>query len=321
MSTSQEAPQLGKRMLIGLGGAGRRISARSNRGFVVVSILCVLAIVFFALGFAIQPAGSSPAEVPDPPTLTLSFQSGGPQQLFIYSLLQQATPAELVVEATGIFAPKQNSTRWTIDISGFTGYLCPKQMASLIQLPGSPPSYEINGDSSIPAVNGEPFLTVSLCWDKGAPLMVNGSYVSAALSPILAGPGQSGTVTRALVLSGTSISSYSLAGGIAPTEANAQSWSWTDDLSSNFASQARTEIPIIASSLPGIQHDNDHIFYSGIFFGIAGGAAVSAIPALLDASDRRRQDGKRRAAADHPHHGDQLRSEPVAQPGPSKEGS
>jgi hypothetical protein len=104
-----------------------------------------------------------------------------------------------------------------------------------------------------------------------------------------------------LVLSGTSLSNYSIAGGVAPTEATARSWVWTGNLSGSFQSQARAEIPIIASSLPGIQRDNRDIFYSGILFGIAGGAAVSVIPALLNASDRRKTENKQRAAgATHP---------------------
>ena len=115
--------------------------------------------------------------------------------------------------------------------------------------------------------------------DSGAPLITSGSYVSAALPPILA-PGEKGTVTRSLVLTGTSLSSYSPAGGLPPTEVSARSWIWTDALDSSFQSQARSAIPVIASSLPGIQRDNSDIFLSGIFFGIAGGAAVSGHPGL-----------------------------------------
>ncbi len=59
-------------------------------------------------------------------------------------------------------------------------------------------------------------------------------------------------------------------------------------LSGEIQDQARYEIPVIASSLPGLQHDNQNAFYSGILFGIAGGAGVSLIPALLDAVDRRK---------------------------------
>ena len=76
--------------------------------------------------------------------------------------------------------------------------------------------------------------------------------------------------------------------GSPPTEVSARSWIWTAALDSSFQSQARSAISVIASSLPGIQRDNSDIFLSGIFFGIAGGAAVSVMPAWLDASDRRK---------------------------------
>ena len=284
--------------------AWRRTSSLSNPGFVVVLILCALTIVSFALGFAFQPSATTPPEVPNPPELNLTFQSGSPRYLSVYSFLKQTSGqlTELVVEAVGLFASNQSTTHWTLGILGFTGYLCQKPASApgLVPLAGSPHDYEINGNSNIPTISGQQFLVIGLCWDNGAPLIEDGSYVSAALSPIIAGPGQSGAVTRSLVLSGTSLSSYSLAGGIAPTEVTARSWIWTDNLSSSFQSQARAEIPIIASSLPGIQRDNRDIFLSGIFFGIAGGAAVSIVPAVLDASDRRKAKGKHKAAGVSP---------------------
>jgi hypothetical protein len=301
MSTSQEVPQSSRQRLTRTRMAGRQILAPANLGFVVVTILCALTIASFALGFALQPSASTPAGIPDPPRINLSFQSGRPLSLFIYSFLKQDNDqnTRLIISAAGTFASSQASIRWTIGILAFTGHLCPRQgpASGLIPLRGFPHDYELNGFSRVPALSGQPFLDVSLCWDKDAPLVINGSYFSAALSPILAQPGQDGSVTRSLVLSGTSLSSYSLAGGISPTEATARSWIWTDNLSSNFQSQARAEIPVIASSLPGIQRDNRDIFYSGVFFGIAGGAAVSVIPALIDAFDRKKSKGARSTTA------------------------
>lgn len=271
--------------------AWRRVSSPSNPGFVVVLILCACTVVSFVLGFAFRPAASAPAVVPDSPTLNLTFPSGGPRDLSVYSFLEQAGSrrTELSLDATGDFAPRQPSTRWTLGILGFTGHLCQPSASGpgLVPIRGFPGDYEISGTSSVPATPGQPFLVIGLCWDSGAPLITSGSYVSAALPPILA-PGEQGTVTRSLVLTGTSLSSYSLAGGLAPTEVSARSWIWTDALDSSFQSQARSAIPVIASSLPGIQRDNSDIFLSGIFFGIAGGAAVSVIPAWSDASDRRK---------------------------------
>lgn len=271
--------------------AWRRISSPANPGFVVVLVLCGLTAVAFVLGFAYQPSGSVPAQIPGPPTLNLTFSSGGPRDLSLYSFLQPdgARLTQLALDATGSFAPGQASTRWTLGIFGFTGRLCQRSApgAGLVPIRGNPNDYELSGTSSVSGPAGTAFLDVALCWASGAPLVTSGSYVSADLSPVLA-PGEQGTVTRSLELSGTSLSSYSVAGGIAPTEISARSWKWTDTLGGEFQSQAPYAIPVIGSSLPGIQRDNSDIFLSGIFFGVAGGAAVSILPAWLDAADRRK---------------------------------
>ncbi len=49
-----------------------------------------------------------------------------PRELPVYSFLEQAGAqrTELAVDATGVFAPHQPSTRWTLGITGFTGHLC-----------------------------------------------------------------------------------------------------------------------------------------------------------------------------------------------------
>lgn len=270
---------------------GRKIWAPPNQGFIALFILCALAIVTMWLGLVMEGSASSPAQVPLPPILSISFTPGStpPASMSVYTFLENSpVPVKLIVTATGEFARHQSSAGWTLDIQGFTGYLCPGQ-APLQMVPFTRQGkndYYIAGSSPVSPIGGSPFLVVKLCWDRGAPLTASGSYLSAALSPVLASDGQTGTLTRSLVLSGSSLSTYALAGGIPPTEENAQAWIWSGSLSGEVQDQARYEIPIIASSLPGIQHDNKDAFYSGILFGIAGGAAVSLIPALLDAVDR-----------------------------------
>ena len=269
----------------------RRIWAPANHGFIALFVLCALAIVTTWLGLVMDGSASSPAQVPVPPVLSISFTPGSapPASMSVYTFLENSpAPVKLIVTATGEFARHQSSAGWTLDIQGFTGYLCPGQ-APLQMVPFTQQGkndYYIAGSSPVSSVGGSPFLVVKLCWDRGAPLIASGSYLSAALSPVLASGGLTGTLTRSLVLSGSSLSSYALAGGIPPTEESAQAWIWSGSLSGEVQDQARYEIPIIASSLPGIQHDNKDAFYSGILFGIAGGAAVSLIPALLDAVDR-----------------------------------
>jgi hypothetical protein len=269
--------------------AGRRLWAPANYGFMALFVLGALAIVTTWLGLVMDKSASPPAQLPVPPILSVSFPPGSapPASLSVYTFLEEApVPVKLIVTASGEFGSHQSSVGWTLDIRGFTGYLCPGQtpmrMVPFIQQGKN--AYIINGRSAVSQLGGSPFLTVRLCWDRGAPLVASGSYVSASLSPVLAGT--PGTLTRSLVLSGSSLSSYTLAGGIPPTGESAQAWIWSGSLSGEIQDQARYEIPIIASSLPGIQHDNQNAFYSGILFGIAGGAAVSLIPALLDAVDR-----------------------------------
>jgi len=286
-----------RQVTVRAGPAGRKLLRPENSGFAIFFILCILTIALTWLGFAFQQGAGGPAQIPDPPLLTISFQPGSPppQRLFIYSFLEQ-TPASarLVITADGIFRQGQKVTNWTIGVQEFTGYLCSKPTTATELVPLSQFNYYMAGQSALSAINGAPFLTVRLCWNGDAPLITSGSYISAALSPILTLSGQAGTVTRSLVLSGTTLSSYALAGGIPPTEVTSEAWVWSSSLS-DAQSQVRYEIPVIASSLPGIQRDNKNIFYSGIFFGIAGGAAISLIPALFDAVGRRKKQAKETA--------------------------
>jgi hypothetical protein len=277
--------------------AGRRIWAPANYGFIALFVLGALAIVTTWLGFVMDGSASSPAQIPVPPVLSISFPPGSapPASMSVYTYLEEApAPVKLIVAATGEFARNQSSVGWTLDIQRFNGYLCPGQ-ASLQMVPLTQQgknAYYIAGSSPVYSIGGSPFLDIKLCWDRGAPLITSGSYLSAALSPVLVSGASTGTLARGLELSGSSLSSYTLAGGISPTEESAQAWIWSSSLSGEVQDQARYEIPVIASSLPGLQHDNKDAFYSGILFGIAGGAAVSLIPALLDAVDRHKSPKK-----------------------------
>jgi hypothetical protein len=274
-----------------------------NRGFVVFWSLCILTAASASVGFGLEASVKGPAQVPSPPTLSISFPPGSPapRSLSIDSFLEQIHgQPELILTMTGVFASHQTHSGWSVDARGFTGYICPGQpgvKTARIPGEGAQESY-LYGDSAVPAVSGADFLTVKLCWNSGAPLVTSGAYISATLPAVLAPKGQAGTVTRFLVLSDPSLSSYISAGGIPPAVASGQGWAWASDISDALDSQARFDIPVIASSLPGVQHDNRLALYSGIFFGIAGGGFVSLPPALLDALDRRRTRKKAREASE-----------------------
>jgi hypothetical protein len=263
-----------------------------NRGFTVLGILCALTLSSAWLGLALEASVRSPAQVPAPPTITISFQPGSPAPLriSINSFLEQiAGRTEVILTASGTFAGRQKQSDWSVDVRGLTGYKCPGQPGvRTIRLPGegTHESY-LTGRSLLSGIPGADFLAVKLCWKSGAPLVASGAYVSAALPAVLAPLGQAGTVTRFLVLSNPPLSDYISSGGIPPTVASGQGWVWSSDISEALQSQARFDIPVIASSLAGLQRDNRSAFYSGILFGIAGGGFVSLLPALLDAADRR----------------------------------
>ena len=221
-------------------------------------------------------------------------------RLYIAAFLkQESAQPELILTATGVFAQHQHGRNWSVDVQGFTGYICPGQTGfSAVHLSGQGPhAYYFYGPSALSAIPGKPFFAVKLCWRSGAPLVISGAYISASLPAVLAPTGQAGTVTRALVLTNPPMSTYVPAGGVLPGVASGQGWFWNSAISDSLQSQARFDIPVIASSLPGLQHDNRLSLYAGILFGIAGGAFVSLLPALLDAVDRRKKEKKAAEAA------------------------
>jgi hypothetical protein len=288
--------------LMGAFRTRRVLRARVDLGFINLLALCVLTIAFLVLGFSFRPSASEPAQIPNSPMLTIHFSGSTPlRDISVYSYLVQtaSSQAKLIVSVTSTFKPEQTATSWTMDIQDFTGYFCtPKHyQASLVPL--GPYDYQVSRTSPIPTGAGEPFLVVSLCWNDSPPLTISGSYFSAALPPILA-PSQGGTLTRGLDLLGTSLSAYTPVGGIPPTKVTPQTWAWTSALSDNFESQANAEIPVIGSSIPGIARDNRNAFYSGIFFGIAGGASVAMVSAFLDVVDKRKAKSKASAGGGSP---------------------
>jgi hypothetical protein len=276
--------------------AWRKLEASARLGFIGLLAIGALAAIFFALAVAYRPSIDGPAQIPFPrsPTLTIRFPGSRPlRDLYIYSFLEQTrgSQASLVLNLSASFS-KETTADWSIGITDFRGnaFEVRKPSTATVTNLGNN-SYYLRGTSPATAVPGSVFLVAILRWNNSPPLTVSGSYISAALPTILAG--QAGTVTRKLELHGTSLSTYTLAGGLAPTQVTPRSWAGTSALSGNNDSQASVTIPVIASSVPGIQHDNHNAFLSGIFFGVAGGAAVSLVPALLDAIDRSNATGER----------------------------
>jgi hypothetical protein len=266
---------------------------KENLGPVVLVLLGALGIATLVLGWVLRPPGAAPPEIPNSPQLAINFAEARPlHDLTVVSyLLQTKVPqAVLKISASGFLGPRQTSVAWSMGVQGFTGRFCtPKAYRgnSTIE-PIGYEDYRVYGTLKIPASSSAgSFLVVHLCWKSGAPLTIRSPYFSAALPRILM-LGQTGTLTDVLQLRSTSLSSYSPSGGTAPEAVGPGTWAWTSALSGDFGSQAATEVPVSGSSASEIQHENHNAFYSGILFGIAGGAALSVLPALTGVIDRRK---------------------------------
>jgi hypothetical protein len=241
---------------------------------------------------ALRPSAFGPAQVPFTPLFRLIFPTQAsrlPSNLEIATLLTQtrASQTELEIGTAGFFGAKETTLTWILEIDGFTGYFC-KPDGYHTEYFRATHSYLIRNTSRIVPKYGGHFLTMELCWHSNSPLQVNGPYFSADLSPVNVDGISKWTLMRALRLSGNSLAAYSPTLGVTPTETSPTIWFWNSTLSGVSQTNASNPIPVVGASLPGIQHDTSNIFYSGILFGIAGGAAVTVVPVMLDAIDRRK---------------------------------
>jgi hypothetical protein len=272
--------------------------ALENLGITVLVLLSALGIATFLLGWALRPPAAAPTKIPNSPQLAINVLKVNLKDLVVDStLIQTKAPGALLkIDAYGSLAAKRMPVAWSMGVQGFSGKFCtPKADRGNSRIvPIGYRDYMVFGTSKIPAAPSQgSLLTVHLCWKRGSPLMVSGSNFSAALPRILV-PDQVGALTNVLQLSGTSLSGYSPSGGAAPEAVGPRSWAWTSALSGDFGSLAATEMPIFGSSSSGIQRENHNAFYSGVLFGVAGGAALSVLPALPGVIDRRK--ARRRAA-------------------------
>jgi hypothetical protein len=277
--------------------AWRWLRTPENFDLEATLFLCAVIIVCVVLGWGMRPSVSGPPQLPPAPTLNLLFPGPqpAPQNLTADALLLQVsnTQAELKLDVQGTFAPNQRAIHWTLAIENFTGSVC---TAGLHPSHIGSQNYQLDATSPIP-VSGI-FLKVHLCWAKNSPVTVNTSYIIADL-PVVQAPYEMGTVNRILQLSEASTYAYSLSEGIAPTSFTAQAWTWHSQLSTSIGSPASAPITVDGSSIVGVQEANDNTFYSGILFGIAGGAVISLLVGLPGQLKRAIEcrDAKRKAAA------------------------
>jgi hypothetical protein len=259
---------------------------RMKSSVLCVVVLAVATVVFTWIGFAFRPSGASPASLPSAPQLSIAVPPN-PSKLKLLSFLKpmQHGITTLVVDASGTFPNHPRTIKTIIEIAGFSGFMCSGNRSTT----KSGPISGTKGEYLVSAVGREPdFLFVEFCWNTNAPFRSNGAYISAVLPRILGGLDQRGTLSRTLTLPGTSLSDYTLDGTVAPTEETLRSWVWTSSLNQGFDSQASSGLPVVASSIPALQRESNNGFYSGIFFGVAGGAALALVPAIFDILGKRK---------------------------------
>lgn len=271
----------------------RKLWKLENSDLGALVLLCALAITGLAWGWALRPPAGTPAPVPTPLQITMDFAGTRPLGLEVYSELtqEQGSAAELSINAFGYAARGPRAAAWDMGVQSFTGRFCtPKRYRSEgrpVRVGGQ--DYVDSGTVRIPAAaHADIFLVVHLCWRKDPLLELGDSYFSASLPRILV-PNQAGTLTDILQLRGTSLYSYSPSGGLTPTGFGPTTWSWTSPLSGSGGGLVSSVIPVSGSNTAQIERDNHNNFYSGILFGVAGGAALSLIPALAVSIDRRKK--------------------------------
>ena len=266
-------------------------------------VLGVAAVVPLIVLF--RPSATSPPASPAAPQLQV-FMTPLPTSVSLVSFLLPTAngTATLVVDATGVFPQSPRIILTKIAISGFSGFMCAaNQRVTSSLLPArNERVYVVQAT----ATTGADLFVVKFCWSSDSPFRSNGAFLSAVLPAILTPQGQFGTVTRGLALPGNSLSRYDLVSTVAPpaesplshyklvatvvpTEENGSSWVWKSNLNPRFNNQASYAIPIVASNLHALQHDSNDTFYSGIFFGMAGGAAVLLLaPVAFGLAKRKR---------------------------------
>jgi hypothetical protein len=166
-----------------------------------------------------------------------------------------------------------------------------------VQLPlGSPTQALVVPPPRLGGTVGVSLPPPALCvhWNASGPVSLVGPYLSARFAPFRGistalpftdapAPGDlsMGTVTRRLALDGDNTADFAMQSDPQPTLAAPTSWSWTSD-------NAPQVIQAAATNSSAVQQENNNAFYSGILFGVVGGALIALITELVVPLHRRR---------------------------------
>ncbi len=143
-------------------------------------------------------------------------------------------------------------------------------------------------------------ITVSppgLCvrWDTDSPFSLSGPYLSARFPPLRgissaipftqippAGDLGMATVTRTLSLeSGNNTANFAIQTDPQPTVSSPRSWAW-------IIKDTPQVLQLAATNSSATQRENNDAFYSGVLFGVVGGALIGLITELVVPLHRRR---------------------------------
>ncbi len=145
---------------------------------------------------------------------------------------------------------------------------------------------------------GDTVPPAGLCvrWDADSPFSLSGPYLSARFPPLrgissaipfteIPQVGDLGVaaVTRILYLeAGNNTANFAIQTDPHPTVSAPTSWTWT-------IKDTPQVIQVAATNSSAAQHENNDAFYSGVLFGVVGGALISLITELVMPLHRRRR--------------------------------
>jgi hypothetical protein len=275
---------------------------------VEVAALVVLTVVLGVVGWLLRPPSSGFSAVPSGMTLYVTQASAGlvftetmaPSGDGGSVLALKGSPG-LVLDGPG---PQFPTSPWTFDVNNVgSGRLCTPSRAIINgssvhigrqhlmahpSLLGQTKGYHLTG------IAGSGPMDVQFCWPPGGgPVAANGAYLNAQFPPLLVYAQQEGNgVTRQLNVTSSDPADFTVQSLQRPTSMTSGGWQW----STNATGVAAESLSFTAVNTSQTQHDTYDAFLSGVFFGVAGGALVALILALI-APFAARQD--RRASADH----------------------
>jgi hypothetical protein len=130
-----------------------------------------------------------------------------------------------------------------------------------------------------------------MCWKRDPIAIVNRPYLAATFPGLVDLPAGRFTkppvsLSESLQFSDFGLASYTLQSGQSPTSMAANLWQWDTN---GTTGQIVGPNVVYAANLFELQNDNNNVFLSGVFLGIAGGGLIALAQELLTAIRRRRK--------------------------------